>query len=74
MRYARIDREHRREHRVEHFRERVLAERADRQRGECHAELHRGDEPRRRSGDPEHVPRAAVAGCGQLAQAGFAAR
>ena len=62
--------EHRREHRVEDLRERVLAERADRQRGERHAELHRGDEPRRRVGDPEHLTRAPVARAGELGQAG----
>ena len=61
IRYARITASDRREHRVEGVRERVLAEGADRQRGERDAELHRGDEARRRVGDPEHLPRAAVA-------------
>ena len=41
------DRAQRRDQRVELLRERVLAERADAQRGERDAELHRGDEPRR---------------------------
>ena len=53
-------REHGRDHRVERARERVLAESTDPQRGERDAELHRGDEPRRRVGDPEHLARAPV--------------
>ena len=55
------EREERREDRVEDVREHGLAERTDGQARERHAELHRGDEPRRVGGDLEHVPRALVA-------------
>ena len=48
--------------------ERVLAESADRQRGDGDAELHRGDEPRRHGGQAEHLLRPAVALLGHLLQ------
>ena len=55
------DREDGRHPRLEGIREHQLAERTDSQRGERDGELHRGDEARRVSRDPQHVARAAVA-------------
>ena len=46
---------------VERVRERLLAERADAERGERDAELHRGDELRRVGGDAQHGARPPVA-------------
>ena len=60
------DREHRREPGVERLRQRVLSERADAQRRERHAELHRRDEPRWIARDSQHVTRATIAVVVQL--------
>ena len=54
------DRERRRHPLVELVRQRRLAQRADAERGERDAELHRRDEAARVAGDPQDVARAAV--------------
>ena len=54
------DGEERRHDRVEAVGEHLLAERADRQGRDRHAQLHRGDEPRRVTGDAEHAARLTV--------------
>ena len=55
------DRQDRREHRVEQLGQHRLAEGADAEARERHAELHRGDEARRARDDLEHVARTPVA-------------
>ena len=55
------DGEERRHHRVETAREHLFAECADGQRGDRHAELHRGDEARRVARDAQHGSGAAIA-------------
>ncbi len=47
--------------RVEPVREHLLAQGADGQRRDRHAELHGGDEPRWIGGDPEHRARTSIA-------------
>ena len=54
------DGEERRHHAVETVGEHLLAERADGEARDRHAELHRRDEPRRVAGDPTHRSRALV--------------
>ena len=55
------DRQEAGHHRVEARAEHLLAQRADAERRDRHAELHRGDEPRRVARDPSDRPGAAIA-------------
>ena len=69
IRNARSTARHRREPLVEELGEHALAERADGQRGQRHAELHRGDEVRRVARDLDDGARRAAALVGELLHA-----